>query len=564
MADVIQAIFITPPIAIARLGGGSTPQNSYKWVESPNPRSSGETTIAPDWSLTVQADGTVEPMMPTSLQFRDGALIRPVCPFFELWALVGEPGSAPATWREAPVTPALLTQNGVMLNKLVIRIDAKNLKVARRTSNAELRFGTFPPVEVRADNNSATPILAVSPPGVGAARRMIPAGRSIPFGSFQVMKSRPQPASGSTPWTEAVNVELIRFRFTPARGHVYGPPQSALPQPQPGSPNIPPVDTGRAFLNQNAGWAGFPAQNNPFDPPQDTYDGADVGNSLSLGVVDDTCEARFEVSLQLPGPGNRTLTAAANMFVAPPDFAPDRRPFLSLADELNDRGNDGAARTAAMSPADRDDWVEDLFERIYETVSLFNLDLWRRAKGLTPLTGNRLAPAIPNDNTRDQTRAMGGRDKLRNRLFPLPAESQETRLPLSEHARMRHRSLSDLQFLRDFVAQNPGRLATLIRRAYEAEAGEQSDGIGRTTMRMPPFMRNSNAGPLTLAPWQYDLLMAWVGAIEAAPAAALTALPVAEAAPLAEAQPPVAAPMSDAAIARRAEVLSRIAGRRGG
>ena len=32
----------------------------------------------------------------------------------------------------------------------------------------------------------------------------------------------------------------------------------------------------------------------------------------------------------------------------------------------------------------------------------------------------------------------------------------------------------------------------------------------RTSMRMPPFMRQSNAEPLTPANWQYDLLMRWV------------------------------------------------------
>ena len=82
---------------------------------------------------------------------------------------------------------------------------------------------------------------------------------------------------------------------------------------------------------------------------------------------------------------------------------------------------------------------------------------------------------------------------------------------------MRHRMLADLEGLRDFVGQNPGRLAKLIRRSFEAERGETANGIGTTTMRMPPFMRNSNAGPLTLATWQYDLLMDWVKAIESQP-----------------------------------------------
>ena len=43
MAEAIQELFITPPLVIARLGGGSVPQDAYRWAESPNPRSSGET-----------------------------------------------------------------------------------------------------------------------------------------------------------------------------------------------------------------------------------------------------------------------------------------------------------------------------------------------------------------------------------------------------------------------------------------------------------------------------------------------------------------------------------------
>jgi hypothetical protein len=48
MAEILQAIFITPPIAIARLGGGTTPQDAFRWMDTPNPRGEGETTIAPD------------------------------------------------------------------------------------------------------------------------------------------------------------------------------------------------------------------------------------------------------------------------------------------------------------------------------------------------------------------------------------------------------------------------------------------------------------------------------------------------------------------------------------
>ena len=80
-------------------------------------------------------------------------------------------------------------------------------------------------------------------------------------------------------------------------------------------------------------------------------------------------------------PNAAPLTAHSSVFVAPPDFAPDRRPFLSLADELNDRS---AARAGPPNGEQLDDWVEDLFERIYETVSMMNVDFWRARRGLAP------------------------------------------------------------------------------------------------------------------------------------------------------------------------------------
>jgi hypothetical protein len=45
-----------------------------------------------------------------------------------------------------------------------------------------------------------------------------------------------------------------------------------------------------------------------------------------------------------------------------------------------------------------------------------------------------------------------------------------------------------------------------VRKPFSVSAVESGDA---TTMQMPPFMRNSNAFPMTLADWQYRLLMAW-------------------------------------------------------
>ena len=549
MADIIQEVFINPPLVVARLGGGSVPQDSYRWAESPNPRSSAQTVVVPDWSLTVEADGSVSPRMPRSLRFRDGGLIRPVAPFFEVWARVGASGSSAATWRDVPVTPALLTAQGVALADVRFRITAINGKAARRTGNAALRFGTFPPMEVRADNNRRVPLLASSPPGI--ARPMIPPTRNIPLGSVQVIRSRPQPASGATPWADKVNVEVLRMRFTPARGHVYGPPASAGAQPTPRGATAVPVDSNRAFLDARAGWAN--ARFNPPDAPGDTYDGSDVADNRSLGVVDDTCEARIEVSFALPRQAARVVSAASTVFVAPPDFAPDRRPFLSLADELNDRAADSAARNAAVVGADRDAWVEDLFERIQETVALLNVDFWRRARAAT-LSGAQLTTPIAGDATPNAADAMGGRDALRNRLFPLAAPVAPAVLPMTEHARMRHRAMADLQELRSFIRQNPGRLRALVRSPFGLRPNE--DALG-TTMAMPPFMRNSNALPLTLSGWQYDLLMQWVVDTEAG-SGPIGVEAATEAVRAGRAVEPPVRVLSEAAAQRRDQVLERV------
>jgi hypothetical protein len=513
-ADTIQDIFIDPPLAIARLGGSSMPQDAYLWVTAPEPRAGDTTTIAPTWTLMVQQDATVVPVLPTQVTLRDGPLIRPVAPFFEIWARVGKAGSSSATWRDVPLTPALLAKHGAALSDLVLQIDAKNLKAARRTGNPDLGFGTYPPANLSADQHAPLSLLASSPSG--AREPLIPQGSNIPLGHVQILRSRPQPKRGAQrqqglEWAALVSVEVIRFRFTPARGLVYGVPAAGkLSQTSPGTD--PPqrlriaVDPENAFLNPRAGWAGTPA-NDSVEPP-DTYDGAGPGiNHPSLGVVDDTCEVRFQATLTLART-TRVLSAAAHAFVGPPDFAPDRRPFLSLADELNARGEPNA-ESRKMTGKQTDDWVQDLFERVFETVSLFNVDLYRELEAMPLNASQRRTKPVARDHLPGPNHAMGSRDRLRNSDTPMPSRTRDEPLPLTEHARTRHRELADLEGLKDFICNYPGRIQRLVRRPFAIEAGESANV---TSMRMPPFMRNSNAEPLTLSQWQYDLLMQWVDA----------------------------------------------------
>ena len=140
---------------------------------------------------------------------------------------------------------------------------------------------------------------------------------------------------------------------------------------------------------------------------------------------------------------------------------------------------------------------------------------------------------------------MGGRDALRNALYKVAAPTTDDPLPLSEHARMRHRAMSDLQNLIEVVSLDANRIKTVVRPPFEVESFEDGNS---TSMRMPPFMRQSNALPLTLARWQYDLLLRWVERTAADLAAGR----------LEAVGRPRARVLSPEAAARRASVLARI------
>jgi hypothetical protein len=80
MTQVLQGIFVEPAVAIARLGGSSTPQDAFSWGQEANPRAGADTGLQPEWTLDIQPDGSVVPRMPDALTFRDGDLIVIVRP----------------------------------------------------------------------------------------------------------------------------------------------------------------------------------------------------------------------------------------------------------------------------------------------------------------------------------------------------------------------------------------------------------------------------------------------------------------------------------------------------
>jgi hypothetical protein len=178
-----------------------------------------------------------------------------------------------------------------------------------------------------------------------------------------------------------------------------------------------------------------------------------------------------------------------------------------------------------------------------------NVDALRATRSIK-LTGSRLASsAIPEDGVAPVDRSLGSQDALRNRTLRIAPASTDEPLPISHHARERHRALSDIQQLKNLVAADPNRLGALVRGPFEVEPRETID---RTSMRMPPFMRQSNAFPLTLAAWQYELLMRWVAEVQRPAAAPAAAGPGAKA---------PAQDLSEASARRRGTILQRLSGR---
>ena len=537
MARQIRAILINPPIAIARLGASSTPMDSFRWIDSPDAHL--QTVIAPDWTLDVDLNGAVNPRMPEELLFRDGDSYRPVAPFFELWALVSE-GPGDPQW--TALTPRLLNEAGG--TGFTLTVDARNSKAARRARNPDLEFGTFPPVVIASSDHSPTPLVGTSPMGI--ARPMIPRDApGIPLGSVRILRGQDQPAPDSTPWAREVDVEVFRFRFTPAKGIFYGP-RGAESISENG---FAPIEGQNAFLDPDAGWVGTGLT--PWVEPADTFDGAEMPSQRSIGIVDDTCSAVLTVSLNLGGAA-QPLLAHSSVFVAPPDFAPDRRPFLSLADEINDRVAPGAQ---PLTGAELEAWVRDLFERVYETVSLLNVDNYR-AQRAAVLQPQEIGPPIAGDQVPDdprQPRAMGPSDKLRRPNLPISQATPDRPLPISERARERHRDLAEIDDLIDLIKTQKDRISTLVRAPFTVAPNEDGN---QSTMQMPPFMRNSNALPLTIANWQYKLLLQWVADVVAGKAGVPAALKAAalRAAP--------AGPLSSARVrsaeVRQQQVLRRL------
>lgn len=519
----IKEIYFLPSAAIARLGASPNPLEAFSWEEDPNFFGAGQTTIVPQVSLRVLPDGSVKPYLPRLLEFKDNGKIRPVCPFLELHAAWTRTGTEGLT--HGPLTPKLLRMAGLQMASLSFNVVAANRKAAFRTGDEACAFearGLFSGTDYQRHE-----LLAYSRSTTGVP--LVSQDHPISLGSFQVI--RPGPAERKI---LGVYLDTVRVRFAPAKGEVYGPPFAIQGQTGGSRSKHTIVPIENRILNPDASWPKYSldATTDPVSQPADTYDGdSDIDRKpRSWGVVDDTCDVLITATLASQSidatVGNKTgIQANARVLVGPPHYAPDRRPFYSMVDELADR-DPGFSETA--NPEELKDAIFDFFRRTLETASLINVERQRdRAVGANARAGYKNRSGFPE--TGKYTMTTEGKNNDDQFLSDLAKQALsgdagenvkgDIQLPRSELAREQHRDLADPEYLIWFLLQNEKRFRQIVRPPFaplsklktKPELHDLTDlrdpRIPRDRahdMRMPPYMRDSDYSALsmTLRQWR--------------------------------------------------------------
>ena len=500
---MIVDLWLSPPLAVTRLGSSPNPCENFEWGPSDtSPGGSGKTTLRTLDSLEMDDDGRVQ-LVPKSdelifkEQDQDGKWqFRPVCPYFELfgtWQIDGEEHSG-------AITTDVLGALGLSASDISWRVRLGNLKAYQFT----LSQGDRIECDITIDGTDTTKheLRATSPHGPDE-QKLIPAGEHIPVGKVQLT----QPTE---------EFPEFRLRFFPPAGLVYGPSDlkarlEALPDPD----EWVGFDIGDRFiLNPDAAWssyvigqqierpfypetlAGFEVTDNRKTPggihaviprgDPDIVPGGNPNAGVSLGLVDDVTDGIIECTIGVK-------KAFARIAVGPPDFAPDRRHIISIQEGLADRVD----RDQIRQTADHDELeelVRDIFERALETSDAMNKDAIRERVALMNGT------ALPS--------STGDRDELAlGTLWPGRTEQgsaahRADALPISFAGSRKHKRYTALEYLRDRLREDPELIDKWIRKPR--------DEFQLYDRRMPPLMRGSHGGPMNLTQRQYELLNKWV------------------------------------------------------
>jgi hypothetical protein len=195
---------------------------------------------------------------------------------------------------------------------------------------------------------------------------------------------------------------------------------------------------------------------------------------------------------------------------------------VSLADELIDR--DPPAQEPSELPLEALDRLADLFQRAYETASLANVDAMRDRAVVGGQDGG-----TPRDRPRTDDASMTPRDQpyYRKDQVEIGSPTPEERLPYAAAAQDRHLAHAEAEDLASLLREHPDLVRRLIRPPYGAFKKLKTDPPansrpdpkqrdprivrdGLHDMRMPPYMRDSDATALSLTRRQYNFLMKMV------------------------------------------------------
>lgn len=529
-------VFFNPPMAVARFGASPQPLEAFEWGIARDAHGRVSTVVRPALSLRVADDGTPQPYLPAEIRFRDeDGSVRPVAPFFELWARLqdGDGGID-----EEPFTLALLAELKITLGHVAVEVNAANLKAARRTDDAACGFQAR--VAFGGSDHAAKPLLACSPHTSGQQPLVLP-DKPVPLGRVQWLK----PVAERDARHPDVDLSVLRLRFTPAAGKVYGPPRAVqgpdrltitgpvdvlqLANTSEGRVHtiVPPA---QRILSDDTPWSTYRMVTGLYeDPqPQDGYDGSDDGNSQSWGVVDDSCDALISVAVAWRG---QRYVASGRVFVGPPAFAPDRRPFYSVADDLADRDEPLVTVTRENFDEVKAEVVA-LFRRVFETAASLNLDA-ARTEALQDNAGRTVppAPALPQTGPASMTAADPPYidrtpDLTLNQAPTLYTTSvRGDRLSYSQAVPFVHSQLMEEAVLIDFLRRRHAHVRRLLRPAFglvtewHEEPLPPPDPAFRDPrvvrdlmhdMRMPPYMRDAYYVPLSLTRRQYRMMLGFL------------------------------------------------------
>jgi hypothetical protein len=535
------SIFFTPPMAVARLGASPTPLDAFEWHTTRAAHGGVQTVIEPARSFRVREDGSLEPHLPDGIRFKDDdGAVRPVAPFFELWGRFQSPEDGSV--EELPLTPALLHELGITLRHLAIEVTAGNFKAARRLADSasgamDMGCSFSARVQFAGDDHARHPLRAFSRHTSGQQALVSP-DKPIPLGSVQWLR----PRHDKEPEFDDVDLAVLRLRFTPAAGTVYGPPRAVvgidrltitgavdvlqLSGSEQGRMHmiVPPENR---FLNDDTPYSRYRMVDGRYeDPqPQDGYDGSDDGDSTAWATVDDSCDALITATLAWR---EQRYRCHARVFVGPPDFAPDRRPLYGVSDDLDDRDLPLVEVTRENFHEVKHEVVR-LFRRAFETAGTLNIDQARTEALQDNAISTTASPQLPatgpsSMTTTDQPWVDRTPDLTPGQQASVfsTTSARGDRLPFTQVPLFVHSQLMDETILLDFLRRRHAHVRRLLRPAFGA-VGEWDENPGpdphpafrdpRVTrdlqhdMRMPPYMRDAYWVPLSLTRRQYRMMI---------------------------------------------------------